>query len=171
MGHGGHLRHWWRNIPQGPSTTTSSFIWLFVVVVQSFSQVGLCNPRNSSMPGFPVFHHLKFMSIESMMPSNHLILCRSLLLLCSIFSKIRVFSSELAFCIRWPKYWSFSMSISPSSEIQCWFLLGLTGWISLQSKGLSRVFSNSTIQKHQFFGAQPSSWYNSHIHTQLLKKP
>ena len=116
MGHGGHLCHWWRNIPQGPSTITSSFIWLFAVVVQLLSHVGLCNPRNCSMPGFPVFHHLKFMSIESMMPSSHFILCRSLLLLRSIFSKIRVFPNKLAFWIKWLKFWSFSVSISPSSE-------------------------------------------------------
>ena len=116
MGHWGYLCHRWRNIPQGPSTTSSSFIWLSVVVVQLLSHVGLCNPRNCSMPGFPVFHHFKFMPIESMMPSNHLFLCWYLLLLCSIFPKIRVFSNELALCIRWRKYWSFSMSISPSSE-------------------------------------------------------
>ena len=116
MGHWGPLCHWWRNIPQDPSTTPSAFIWLFVVVVPSFSQVGLCNPRNCSMPGFPVFHHLKFMSIESMMPSNHLCLCWCLLFLCAIFSKIRVFSNELALHIRWWKFWSFSISISPSSE-------------------------------------------------------
>ena len=75
-------------------------------------------------------------SIESMMPFNHLILCRPLLLLPSIFPSIRVFSNELALHIRWPKYWSFSLSISPSNEY-----LGLTGLISLLSKGLSRVFS------------------------------
>ena len=95
---------------------------------------------------------LKFVSIESMMPSNHLILCHPLLLLPSIFPSIRVFSNESALHMKWPKYWSFSFSISPSSEhpglIQPW-----TGWISLQSKGLSRVFSNTTVQKHQFFGA------------------
>ena len=73
-------------------------------------------PQECSMPGFPVFHHLKFMPIELMMLSNHLILCWCLLLLCSIFSKIRVFSNELALHIRWWKYWSFSINISPSSE-------------------------------------------------------
>ena len=72
------------------------------------------------MPGFPDHHHsqslLKFLSIESVMPSNHLILCHPLLLLPSIFSRIRVFSNELVLCIRWPKYWSFSFTISPSNE-------------------------------------------------------
>ena len=98
---------------------------------------------------------LKLTSIELVMPSNHLILCRPLLLPPSIFPSIRVFSSESVLCIRWPKYWSFSFSIHPSNEYL--FPLGWTGWLSLQSKGLSRVFSNTTIQKHQFFSAQFSS--------------
>ena len=74
------------------------------------------------------------------------------LLLISIFSSIRVFSNELVLRIRWPKYWSFSFSIRPSNEYSGLFPLGLTGLISLQSKGLSRLFSNTTVQKHQFFG-------------------
>ena len=94
---------------------------------------------------------LRLMSIESVMSSNNLILCQRLLLLPSIFLSLRVFSNESALHIRWPKYWSFSFSISPSN-IQGWFPLGLTGLVSLQSKGLSRVFSSTTIQKHQFFG-------------------
>ena len=113
---------------------------------------------------------LKLMSIKPRMPSNHLILYRPLLLLPSILPSIRVFSNESVLHIRWPKYWSFSFSISPSMNIQDWFPLGLTGLISLQSKGLSRVFP-STIQKHQFFSAQLSLWSNSHIHTWLLEKP
>ena len=88
---------------------------------------------------------LKFMSIESVMPSNHLILCHPLLLP-SIFPSIRVFSYELALCIRWAKYWSFSFSISPSKEYSGLIFSGLTGLISLQSKGLSKVFSNTTVQ-------------------------
>ena len=101
---------------------------------------------------------LKLMSIESMMPSNHLILCHPLLLLPSISPSIRVFSNESALPIRWPKYWSFSFSISPSNKYSGLISLGWTGWISLQSKGLSRVFSNTTVQKRQFFGAQLSLW-------------
>ena len=113
----------------------------------------------------------KLMSIESVMPSNHLILCHPLLLLPSIFLSVRVFSNEAALCIRWPKYWSFSFSINPSNEyFQDWFPLGLTGWIFLLSKGVSRVFSNTTVQKHQFFGAQLSLQSNSNIHTRLLEK-
>ena len=94
---------------------------------------------------------LKLMSSESVMPSNHLILCRLLPLLPSIFPSIRVFSNESALHIRWPKYWSFSFSISPSNEYS-----GLNGLISLQSEGLSRVFSDTTVQKHQFFDAELS---------------
>ena len=100
---------------------------------------------------------LKLMSITLVMPSNpsnHIILCRPLLPP-SVFPSIRVLSNELVLCIRWPKYWSFSFSISPCNEYSG-LILGLTGWISLQSKGLSGIFSNATVQKHQFFGAQPS---------------
>ena len=107
----------------------------------------------------------KLMSIESVMPPNHLILCHPLLFLPSIFPSIRVFSNESALRIRWPKYWSVSFSISPSNEYQDWFPLVLMGLISLQSKGVSRVFSNTTVQKHQFFSAQPSLCYNCYICT------
>ena len=113
----------------------------------------------------------KPMSIELVMPSNHLILCRPLLLLPSIFPSIGAFPSESALCIRWPKYWSFSFNISHSSENPGLIYLEWTTWISLQSKGLSRVFSNTTVQKHQFFYAQLSLYSNSHIHTWPLKKP
>ena len=95
------------------------------------------------------------LSIKSVMPSNHLILCCPLLLP-SIFPSIRVFSDESVLCITWPKYWSFSFSISPSNEYSGLISLEWTGWLSLQSKRLSRVFSNTTVQKHQFFGAQLS---------------
>ena len=105
------------------------------------------------------------MSTELVMPSNYLILCRPLLLLPSIFPSISIFSNDSVLRMRWPKYWSFSFSISPSNEHKDGSPLGWTGWISLQSKGLSRVFSNTTIQKHQFFGAQLSLCSNSHIHT------
>ena len=106
----------------------------------------------------------KFMSIESVMPSNHLMLCCPLLLLPSIFPSSRIFSNESVLHIRWPKYWSFNLSISPSNEYSVLISDGWTGWISLQSKRLSRVSSN-TVQKHQFFGAQPSLQSNSHIQT------
>ena len=99
---------------------------------------------------------LKLMSIELVMSSNHLILCCPLLLLLSIFLSIRVFSNESVLHIRWPKIWSFSSASILPMNIQDWFPLGWTGWIPLQSKGLSRVFSNTTVQKHQFFSTQLS---------------
>ena len=115
---------------------------------------------------------LKLTSIESVMPSSHLILCHPLHLLPPMLPSIRVFSNESTLRIRWPKYWSFSFSIIPSKEIpEIWSPSEWTGWISLQSKGLSRVFSNTTVQKHQFFGTQSSSQSNSHIHTWPLEKP
>ena len=111
---------------------------------------------------------LRLTSTESVMPTNHLILCCLLLLFPSVFSSIRVFSNESALHSRWPKYWSFS--ISPSKNIQDWFPLGLTGLIHLLPKGLSRGFSNTTVRKHRFFDAQRSLWSNPHIHTWLLEK-
>ena len=114
---------------------------------------------------------LKLMSIESVMPSKHLILCCPLLLLPSIFPGLRVFSNESALQIRWPKFWSFSFSTSPSNEHSGLNSFRLTDLISLQPKVLSRVFSDTTVQKHNFFDTQPSLWSNSHIHTWLLEKP
>ena len=99
---------------------------------------------------------LKLLSIKSVMPSNHLIFCCPLLLLPSIFLSIRVFSNESALLIRWPKYWSFSYSISPSSEYSGLISFRWTGWIFLHSKGLSTAFSNTTVQKHQFLSVQLS---------------
>ena len=95
---------------------------------------------------------LKFMSMESVMPFNHLILCHPLLLLPSILPSIRVFSSESVLCTRWPKSGASASALVLPMNIQDLFPLGLTGWISLQSKGPSGVFSNTTVQKHQFFG-------------------
>ena len=114
---------------------------------------------------------LKLMSIELVVPSNHLILCHPLFLLPSIISSIRVFSNESVFPIRRPKYWSFSFSVSPYNEYSMLISFRMDCWISLQSKGLSRVFSNTTVQKHQCFGTQLSLESNSHIHTWLLEKP
>ena len=105
----------------------------------------------------------KLMSIELVMPSNHLILCHHLLLLPSIFPNNMVFSNESVLCIRWPKYWRFNFSSVLPMNIQDWFPLGLTGLMILQSKELSRIFSNTTVQ-NQFFSAQLSLWSSSHIH-------
>ena len=148
---------------------------LFVTV--QFSSVAqscptLCDPMDCSMPGFPVHYQvLEFTQthvywvIDAIQPSH------PFLLQPSIFPSIRVFSNESVLHIRWRKYWSFSFSISLSMNTQDWSPLGWTGWISLPSKGLSRVFSNTTVQKHQFFSAQLSLESNSHMHTWLLKKP
>ena len=131
---------------------------LFSSVAQSC--LTLSDPRDCSIPGLPVHTNSQSppipMSIDSVMPSNHLILCHPLLLLPSIFPSIRIFASESILHMRWPKYCSFSFNISPSNEHLDWSPLGWTGWISLQSKGLSRVFSNTTVQKHQFFCTQLS---------------
>ena len=97
---------------------------------------------------------LRFISIELVMLSNHFILCCPLLLLPLVFPSIKVFSSELTLRIRWPKYWSFSFSISPSNEYSG-LILELAGLIALLSKRFSRVFSSTTVQNHQFFGSQP----------------
>ena len=144
------------------------------VVQFSFSSVAescmtLCDSMNHSTPGLPVHHQppesTKPMCIELVMPSNHLILCRPLPLLPSIFPRIRVFSNELALCIRWPKYWNFSFSISLSNEYSE-LISFRTILISLQSKGLSRVFSNksysskASILRHSaFFMVQLSHPY------------
>ena len=114
---------------------------------------------------------LKLSSIESVMPSNHFILCKPLLLLPSIFSSIRALSNESALHIRWPKYWNFSFSISPSNDysglisfrMDCFDLLAVQG--SQESSLTPQVFSNTTVKNYQFFGIQPSLWSNSHIHT------
>ena len=93
---------------------------------------------------------LKLMSIESVMRSNHLILCHPLLLLPSLFPSIRVFSNESPLHIRWPKYWSFNFSLSPSNEYSGLISFRINWFDHLAVQGLSRVFSNTTVQKHQF---------------------
>ena len=140
--------------------------------VQSLSHVRLCDPLDLSIPASLSITNsqslLKLMSIKSVMPSNHLILCCCLLFPPSIFPSIRVFSSGQFFGSGGQSI-GVSASVLPMT-IQDWFPLGLTGWISLQSTGLSRVFCNTTFQQHQFFGAQLSLWSNSRIHTWLLEK-
>ena len=146
---------------------------LFTISVQ-FSSVTqscltLCDPMNCSTPGLPIRHQLQeFTQTQIHWISDaiqHLILCCPLLLLPSIFPSIRVFSNESALCIRWLKYWSFSLNISPSGEHPELISFRMDWLISLQSKGLSRVFSNTTVQKHQFFSTQLSSQSNFHILT------
>ena len=146
------LSHW-------TTREVQTFILLFSAV-QSLSRVQLfltpwTTARQASLSITNAQSLLKLMSIESVMPSNHLILCRPLLLPPAIFPSIRVSSNESVLCIRCPEYWAVSASVLPTN-IQDWFPLGWTGWISLQSKRLSRVFSNTIVQKHQFFSSQLS---------------
>ena len=146
------------------------FTLSFVAVIQSLNHVWLfVNPwtiaHQASLSITISRSLLKFMSIKLVMPSNHLVLCHPLLLLPSIFP------AWVSFLMSW-LFASGSQSIGASvlpMNTQGWFPLQLTGWISLQSKGLSRVFSNTTVQKHQFFGTQLSIRSNSHIHTWYWK--
>ena len=114
---------------------------------------------------------LKLMFVESMMPSKHLILCCPLILLPSVFPSIRIFSSESALHIRWPKYWSLSFSISASNEYSRLISFRIDWFDLLAVQGTLKVLSSTTIWKHQFFDGQSSLWSNSHSHTWLLEKP
>ena len=128
------------------SVQSLSHVWLFATTGTAACQASLSITNSWSL--------LKLMSVELVMPSHHLILCPPLPLPPSIFPSIRAFSNESVLYIRWPSIGvSASASVLPMN-IQDLFPLGWTGWISLQSKGLSRVFSNTTVQKHQFFSAQ-----------------
>ena len=148
---------------QFSSVQLLSRVWLFVTpwIAVRQASLSITNSRSS----------LKLMSIESVTPSSHLIVCHPLLLLSPIPPSIRLFSNESTLHMRWPKYWTFSLASVLSKNTQDWSPLGWTGWISLQSKGRPRVFSNTTLQNHQFFGTQLSSQSNSHIHTWPLEKP
>ena len=160
-----HLKaHSWNRMEfQFSSVQLLSFVQLFVTPWTAACQASLSIINSQSL--------LKLMSIESVMPSSHRILCCPLLLLPPIPPSITVFSNESVLHNRWPKYSSSASASVLPMNIQDWFPLGLTGLISLQSKGLSRVFPNTTVQKHKFFGAQLSSQSNSHIHTWPLEKP
>ena len=141
----------------------------------SHSVVSLCNPKDCSMPGLPAQHQLPEFSQthvhwvgDPIQPSHPLWSPSPPAFSLSQHQSLFQWVSS---SIRWPKYWvSASTSVLPMNT-QDWFPLGWTGLISLQSEGLSRVFSNTTVQKHQFFGAQLSSQSNSHIHTWPQEKP
>ena len=141
-----------------------------VVVVQSFSCVQLfatswTEARQASLSFTISQSSPKFMSIESMMPSNHLIFCHPLLLLPSISPSIRVFSDEPTLSFRWPKYWSFSFSISPSSKYSGLISFRID-WLDLLAvQGTLKSLLQHTVQKQKFFGALPSLSSSSHIHT------
>ena len=160
-----------------------SWAWYMILlmcgwIVCCCSVLKLCSslwdPTHRSMPdplSFSISQSLlRFMSIESMMLSDHLTLYHPLLLVPSIFPSIRVFSNELALHIRWPKCWCFSFSIRPSSEYSGLISFRMD-WIDLAHQGLSRVFSSTTVWKHQFFSTQPSLWSSCHICMWLLEKP
>ena len=148
---------------QFSSVQSLSHVWLFetqwIAACQAF--LSITNSQSS----------LKLTSIESVMPSCHLILCHPLLLLPPIPPSIRVFSNESTLCMRWTKYWSSALASFLPKNTQDWSPLEWTGWISLHSKGLSRVFSNTTVQRHQFFDTQLSSKSKFHIHIWPLEKP
>ena len=137
---GAHLPYfpsWSLTKHQFSSVQSLSRVQLFATPWTAARQASLSITNSRSL--------LKLTSIELVRPSNHLIFCRPLLLPPSIFPSIRVFSNELVLCIRWPKYWSLGSASVLPMNIQDWFPLGWTGWISLQSKGLSKVFSNTTL--------------------------
>ena len=136
--------------------------------VQSLSRVRLCDPMNRSTPASLSItisrSSLRLTSIESVMPSSHLILCHPLLLLLPIPPIIRVFSNESTLRMRWSKYWSFSFSISSSKEHPGLISFRMD-WLDLLAvQGTLESFPNTTVQKHQFFSIQLSSQSNSHIH-------
>ena len=150
-------------MPHFSSVQPLSHVWLFVTpwIPAHQASLSITNSRSS----------LKLTSIESVIPSSHLILCRPLLLLPPVPPSIRVFSNESTLCMRWPQYWSFSFSISPFNEHPGLISFRMDWLDFLEAKGLPRVFSNTTVQKHQFFCAQLSSHSNFHIHTWPLEKP
>ena len=142
------------------SVQSLSHVWLFETPWTAAHQTSLSITNSWSPP--------KLMSIESVMPSSHLILCRPLLLLPSIFPSIRVFSNESALHIRWPKYWSFSFNISPSIGHPRLISFRMD-WLDLLAvQGTLNSLLQHTVQKHQFFGTQLSLQSNSHIHTSLM---
>ena len=145
------------------SVQSLSCVWLFAAPRIAACQDSLSITNSQSL--------LKLMSIELMMPSNHLIPHCPILLLPSIFASIRDFPMSWLFALSGQSIGASASASAIPVTIQDWLPLGLTGLISLLSKGLSRVFSNMIAQMHQFFSTQLSLWSNSHIHTWLLEKP
>ena len=157
------MLHRWRLLPTG--TWYSSLLsFSHSVVSDSFW------PMDCSMPGFPVLHHFpelsQLMSIESMMPSNHFVLCHPFLLLPSVFPSIRVSSHQVAKVLEL----QLQHQCLPMN-IQGWFPLGMTGLDSLLSKGFSTVFSSTTIQKHQFLEALSFLYGPTLSSVHVLEKP
>ena len=153
--------HYFINYRGSSSVQSISRVWLFVTPWTAAHQASLSITNSWNLH--------KIVYITLVISAKHLF-CHPLLLPPSIFPSISVFSNESVLCIMWPKYWvSTSASVLPMN-IQDWFPLGWTGWISLLSKRLTRVFSNITVQKHQLFGTQLSLQSNSNIHQWLLEK-
>ena len=146
------------------SSVHSVVVWLFATPWTAAHQASMTITNSQSLP--------KLMSIESVMLYNHLILCHPLLLLPSIFPSIRVFSNKSALYIKWPKYWSFSFSVSPSDEYSGLISFRMD-WLDLLAvQGtLKSLLSSTTIPEQQFFRPQPSLRSNSHIRAQFLEKP
>ena len=151
-------------LDQFSSVHLLSRVWLFATQWTAARQASLSITSSRSSP--------RLMSVESVMPSSHLILCRPLLLLPPIPPSIRVFSNESTLCMRWPKYWSFSFSIGPSKEHPglISFRMDWSDLLVVQGT-LKSLLQHHKIQKHQFLGAQLSSQSNSHIHTWPQEKP
>ena len=145
------------------SVQSLSPVWLFATPRTAERQASLSIINSQSI--------LKLMPIESVMTSNHLILWCPLILPPSIFSSNRIFSKESVLHIRWQKYWSFSFSISPPNEYTGLIALRIDWLDFLAVQGTLKSLLNTTVQKHQFFGTQLSSQFNSHIHTWPLEKP
>ena len=151
------------NLPQFSSVQSLSRVQLFVTPWITARQASLSITNSQSS--------LRLASIKSVMPSSHLILCRPLLLLPLIPPSISVFSNELTLRMRWPKYWSFSFSIIPSKEIPGLISFRMDKLDLLAVQGTLKSLLQHHSSKASFFGAQPSSQSNSHIHTWLLEKP
>ena len=152
-----------------PGKYSSCCVFPYLSSIQSLSRVRPCNPMDCRTLGLPVHPQLPELTQTHVYQvgdqSNRLILCRPLLLPPSFFPSIRAFSNESVLHIRWPKYWNFSFSISPSNKYSGLISFRMD-WLDLLAvQGRSRVFTNTTIQKHQFFGAHLSLQSNSHIHT------
>ena len=166
--HGSYLQSAWMEYGISKHLNTVSS-------VQSLSRVRLfaapwITVRQAYLSITNSWSSLKLTSIELVMPSSHLILCHPLLLLPPIPPSIGVFSNESTVCMRWPKYWSFSFSIISSKEIPGLISFRMD-WLDLLVVQGTTVFSNTTVQKHQFFSTQLSSQSNSRIHTWPLEKP
>ena len=146
--------------------------WSFLLLLFSRSVMSTpCNTIDYSTPGYPVLHHLPELAQTHIHCIYHLVIC------CPLLSCLQSFPASGSFPVS-RLFVSGDQSIGASAStsvllinIQGWYPLGLTGWISLQSKGILAVFSNITAQNHQFFSIQPSLWSNSHIHTWLVEKP